>query len=563
MDKEKLAKSIIEKILGNKDTNKKIYINAGIKRNNEDEDENDDTNKKNKTNTTKFSELPPGVEKLILSFLDVDKDKKDILKYGMINKTKYNNFNYNTNNSYGKTLMESIIYDAKDVSRYIINNKFTIDTENIQNLTYDSTYLNFDIFIKILKKKRNDKKQLNSLKVNSNKSIVYPENNIDITPMFQYITELETLNLYLCNIKTNVFNFNKLKNISFERCHFEDISELKKLKNIESFVYNNTTPYEFDSIELLKEISNNNTLKTFICSDYTLNKGGFQYLQNVTELQCNYEINLIINGDLKYLEKLEKLEILFDGLISTTNPIEEYKLFPKYFKNLKHLLFNFTNNEDEFTTFTVTKTIGKYENLISYKQYHGTNDPIHFSGLKNLKTLNLYNVEFIDRDDFRDIADFDPTKIKDLTITHEDIDRRTDFLFLAFTNLDRLKTSLDLYNSDLIPILPSIKYLIILKKQIHIDDDIFKYMTKIQTLQIDYAKKFTNNGFIYLLQNSKYLYSLDLKKNDDITDKIFMYIDNLEHLYLDDFSQIYLHKIIENFKNLKIDIMIDQKKLTF
>lgn len=545
MNKEKQAKLIIEEILGYKLNN---YI--GVKRENENND--DDTNKKNKSHITKFSKLSPHIDKEILSFLDVDKDKKDILKYGMINKTKFHNFNYNTNVSYGKLLLQSIIYDAKDVSRSIVNGKFTIDTENIINLKYDVRHLKYDIFLDILKKKNKDKNQLIKLEVNMDLNEV-----INILSMFKYIKNLKELIISECIIERNVFEFYNLKSIKFYYCVLMDSSELNKLQNLENFKFIDISDERLNHYEILKNISKNNTLKKFKSSNYYLNEGGFEYLQNIEKLSCKYNCEEKIKTDLKYLKKLKSLKLKFVDDINILNDI--YKSFPTHLTNLKklYIYFNFDNdNENEEIVLKFLQVIGGFQNLIEYRQFNGQNKSDYFSGLLNLEKLEFFDVKLLNRD-FRNINNFDASKIKELIFLYykNNAQENTFPLFSNIKNLNILKTNIPLSMNEITPLLQNIKDLNLYGNQKYLTDDVFKYMPTIHTLEIYNSVQITDKGIIYLLKNSKDLTFLYLNGNNNITDKIFNYIDNLTYLNLDNIKNI--KKYNNTNKTLKTEIKID------
>jgi hypothetical protein len=551
MNKEKVAKGIIEDILGHPIQND-TFIGVKNKRNDDS-----DYIKKQKSEITKFSELPPQVEKNILSFLDVDRDKKDLLKYGMINKTKFNNFNYNTNVSYGKLLIQTIIYDAKDISRYFENDKLKLDTENIINLRWDKKTLGYDDFIKILEKKSKNKNQLLSLEIRSLASVY-----VNISSMFEYIKNLNELKIYGgFHIERNSFKFNNLKNIKLEFCWMESWDDLKLLKNLEYLNLNvdRLISNEINFYLILKEISTNNTLKIFKSLNYDLNNGGFEFLQNLETLKCFYDPNLQLNGQLKYLSNLKKLSVLIESKIEILN--YDYKTFPIYFNKLDILKIHFFIGPSLIDDISkkFTKIIGKFTKLTKYKQREGNLNTQSFSGLINLKELDLRNVNLISND-FRNITNFYPDKIKKLYIND------TNAILLGFTNLNSLTiyNRLDMNDNDIIPILIPIKNITI-SFGTRLTDAIFANMYNVKTLRIYDCPVFTTNGIIYLLKNSPNLTYLKLHGNDMVSNEIFSYVDTLSILDLSSFGNIKIYNIenVAKLRESKIDIYIDSNKIYF
>lgn len=590
MNNEKKAKAIIEEILGYKipDNN---FISSGRKRNTINNENN--TSKTSKKNITKFSELPVEIDKNIIEFMGYNKNPiSNILKYGEIDKTRLERFGMGTENEYGKALQESIIYDAEDISKSMFIDKTTgkykykIDTNNIQKIRFETKTLPFEIFLEIIKKKDIDKNKLKSLeiiyngvgdsvdiKVKDMKSVIElwdfisNKKEYDISPIFEYIKYLEVLNVDHCEIKQTNFDFKNLKHIKLNGCKLENEDVLNTLKNIESFIYNGKISYGFDRIKLLKNISFNNTLKKFKLSQYTLNDGGFQYLQNLEELECHYDVSRKINGELKYLSNIKKLKLSFKGNITD---IDDYVLLPKYMTKLNYLYFelgNYQKNQTH-TPQLITKTLGKYESITKYKQFCGCVEASDYSGLINLKYLKLVDV-IISNNEFKYVKNFPMDKIEKLYITEYGGDKHnTGKMISGFTGLKKLHLGSLIKDKYLIPILPSIEDLYI--NGGWSTNDILDHMDNIKTLTIYQCDRIDDDGIIDLLDDEK-IKNLIIIGSLSLTPRILEYIEKLDELVLEECENIGFDDVIEftdwdiiseknpNFK-MEIDgIKIDKK----
>lgn len=227
MSQEKLAKSVIEEILGHpiKTSN---YI--GMKKNTQDINKRKkleiigDENKRNipKTNITKFRDLPVEIELNILSFLGGN-TQKNLLKYAKIDKTHLENFYYQTNNDYVIALKQSIIYDAEDIIKawkFISKEKTKENAEkiigfwrDIRMIYYRTSTVNYKLFEYIIKTKFEVDQRF---KLNS--PIIYLNLNDDkneIAQMFiwNYVTEVKTLIMKNISFEFRPLNFKGFKYI--------------------------------------------------------------------------------------------------------------------------------------------------------------------------------------------------------------------------------------------------------------------------------------------------------------------------------------------------------------
>jgi hypothetical protein len=433
MNNEKLAKSIIEKILKHPiDINNNNYI--GMKRILPFSDKNEKSVML-KTNKTKFSELPIEVEVNILQFLDIETRQRDILKYAMIDKQHLESFRYNSNNDYVIALKESIIYDAKDLSRFMLpkfkilndimvikkNDKTNNDELNeelnkkihnlffeiygvlgyVRKIRYITNTLDYYTYENIIKHKYILEQKLklkNTIK--ETKPITYLDvkmnSNSDelsiILSNWNYLSELKTLILNGFGLSVNLGDFEgfkfietvKLYNIYFTYDKYKYFNGIKNFthidKNNKLFSMRIENYMTTDDLKELGLINNNGkeiySLEKFKSSYYLLNVDSIKYLQNVKVFDCH--INIQNNMDmLKQLKNVVKLKLF-------SYEKSEYPLYVSdYFKNLKKLKLENIDIEfrDDFECFKHVR------DLTLNRSYFDTKNLKYFNNIKNFKCL--------------------------------------------------------------------------------------------------------------------------------------------------------------------------------
>jgi hypothetical protein len=442
MNKNELAKNIIENILGHSiQPNNKI----GTK------------NKKIKTNKTNFSKLPVELEVKILSFLDLNKNQRDLIKYAEIDKQHLEGFGYNTQNDFVIALKSSIIYDAKDLYKLFILSRSDTLTEKdikinnfmhqIEKIRYRTDTLNILEFVDVMRYKYrieqnyNNSKPLIYLHIDniSNKST-----NIMIGGL---IADIKTLIIDKCKLSFPEENFNgfksiekiKFRNVIMDRVNFKYINGVKSFteyfdigtidimskENLKTLSYKNINGYETFSLEKFKS------------KYYVLNVGGLEYLQNVKKLHCSIIFPNSKNfiEELKYLKNIEELKLNLLDIFETEDEydINKETLYLNKYISLKKLsIINETFVMSNL--FNITPT--GLKNLTYLKIRYAVYTPNDFYGLKSLKVIILDCVQLIDGFDFNKIKDFTPDNIEHFEITDPYI--LLNNLLLPFTNLKKL-----------------------------------------------------------------------------------------------------------------------------